>query len=163
MQKQLFFLISSYLIIYSFSAETDACKSHEDDTTCKADTTNNCEWTETTASCAAATCTGLEENPSKAIASCKWDITCQNAAACSTWSVSSEPTYANSGYYSSSAPTCSTVDCTSLQATEKACVASKGCTFTAAGGTCAKKGTTTSGDNSDNNSNSGFGLKTSLI
>ncbi len=46
MQKQLFFLISSYLIIYSFSAEKDACKSHEDNTTCKADTTNNCKWTE---------------------------------------------------------------------------------------------------------------------
>ena len=59
-------------------------------------------------------------------------------------------------------PTCSTVDCSSLQATAEACVASKGCTFTATDETCAKKGTTTSGDNSGNNSNSGFGLKTSL-
>ena len=58
---------------------------------------------------------------------------------------------------------------TSLQATVEACIKSKGCTFTAAGGTCAKKCTTTSGGNDDNggnnscnNSNSGFGLKTSL-
>ena len=46
MHKQLFFIISLCLIIYSFSAETDQCVAHEDDTTCKADTTNNCKWTE---------------------------------------------------------------------------------------------------------------------
>jgi hypothetical protein len=34
------------------------------------------------ASCSAVTYTGLEETPCKAIASCKWDTTCQNAAAC---------------------------------------------------------------------------------
>ena len=67
MHKQLFFLISSYLIIYSFSAETAPCTKKTDSTTYKADTTNNCEWTETKASSTAATYIGLEENPSKAI------------------------------------------------------------------------------------------------
>ena len=74
MQKQLFFLISSYLIIYSFSADTDVCTKYEDDTTRNEDTTNNCEWTETKASCAAATCTGLTSAATcVAFTSCEWD------------------------------------------------------------------------------------------
>ena len=84
MQKQLFFLISSYLIIYSFS-DTDACTTYEDDTTCNEDTTNNCEWTETKASCEAATCSGLTSATiCVAFASCEWDAsdsTCKSKKA----------------------------------------------------------------------------------
>ena len=161
MKKQFFFLISSYLIIYSFSADTDACASNTDSTKCKEDTTNNCEWTETKASCAAATCTGLTPQATcEAFASCEWDTnTCKSKKACSELGAATSPTCALSTYCTWNDPTCSAVDCTKLEATDAACVATKGCAFKAAGGTCAKKSTTTSGGN---DSSSTFGLKTSL-
>ena len=174
MHKQLFFIISLYLIIYSFSADTDPCTTKKDSETCKADTTNNCEWTATQASCAAATCTGLNEAACGEIKSCKWDSTnegsCGAAAACSTLNADSTPTCAASTYClwtpadGGTPASCTTVDCTKLDATADACLATKGCAFTAAGGSCAKKGTSggNGGDGSSSGSNSAFGLKTSL-
>ena len=159
MHKQLFFIISLYLIIYSFSADTDPCATKTDSETCKADTTNNCEWTEKKASCAAATCTGLDSTECGKIASCKYaDSTCSAAAACSTLNAGTSPTCESSTYctWTLATTTCAAVDCTKLEATEAACVATKGCAFTAAGGSCAKKST------SGGDGNSAFGLKTSL-
>ena len=169
MQKQLFFIISLYLITYSFSADTDPCTTKTDSETCKADTTNNCEWTEKKA-CAAANCTGLLETPCKGIKSCAWDAAdgCDDAAACSTLDDSGSPTCANSGYCVWTAATggaeasCDPVDCTKLDATDAACVGTKGCSLTTTG-SCAKKGSNTSGgDGGSNGSDSAFGLKTSL-
>ena len=169
MHKQLFFIISLYLIIYSFSAETDPCEEYEEESECNADTTNNCEWTATQASCAAATCTGLNQATCEGIASCKWDSSnggsCGAAAACSTLDDSSDPTCENSGYcvWTASPASCTAVDCTKLDATAEACLGAKGCAFTPAGGSCAKKGSNTSGgDGGSNGSNSASGLKTSL-
>ena len=166
MHKQLFFIISLYLIIYSFSADTDPCTTKTDSETCKADTTNNCEWTETKASCGAATCTGLNQTTCEGIKSCTWDNSCKSAAACSTLNAESSPTCANSGYceWTASPASCTTVDCTKLAATTEACVATKGCSLTPAGGSCAKKGTSggDGGDGGSNGSNSASGLKTSL-
>ena len=169
MHKQLFFLISSNLIIYSFSAETAPCTKKTDRTTCKADTTNNCEWTATQASCAAATCTGLEENPCKAIKSCAWDSnndgSCEDAEECEELTDQTTPKCEDSGYCVWTAAvgqtpgSCAAVDCTTLTATADACTAAKGCAFTAAGGSCAKKGTS-GGDGGS--TGSAFGLKTSL-
>ena len=167
MQKQLFFIISLYLITYSFSADADPCATNKDSETCKADTTNNCEWTEKKASCAAATCTGLLENPCKAIASCAWDTSCKSAKACSELDDNSDPTCANSGYcvwtaaVDQTPASCDPVDCTKLDATEAACLGTKGCAFTPAGGSCAKKGSNTSGGDGGS-TGSAFGLKTSL-
>ena len=166
MQKQLFFIISLYLITYSFSADTDPCVAHEDDTTCKADTTNNCEWTEKKASCAAATCTGLDSTECAKIASCKYaSETCSAAAACTSLGANSDPTCEASTYcvWTLANTTCAGIDCTKLEATNAACTAAKGCAFTAAGGSCAKKGSNTSGgDGGSTGSDSAFGLKTSL-
>ena len=162
MHKQLFFIISLYLITYSFSADTDPCTTKKDSETCKADTTNNCEWTATQASCAAATCTGLNQATCEGIASCKWDSSnggsCGAAAACSTLNAGTTPSCAASTYcvWTTS---CAAVDCTTLTATADACTAAKGCAFTAAGGSCAKKGTS-GGDGGS--TGSAFGLKTSL-
>ncbi len=164
MHKQLFFIISLYLIIYSFSAETDPCTTKKDSATCNADTTNNCEWTATQASCAAATCTGLNQKTCEGIKSCTWDSSCKSAAACSTLSDSSNPTCEASTYcvWTAGSPgSCAAVDCTKLTASAEACVATKGCAFTAAGGSCAKKGSNTSGGDGGSTC-SAFGLKTSL-
>ena len=130
MQKQLFFLISSYLIIYSFSADTDACTTYEDDTTCNEETINNCEWTETKISCAAATYTHLSSAATcVAFASCEWDAsdsTCKSKKACSILTASTEPTCADSTYctWTSAFSTCSTIDCTKLEASEAVCLGS---------------------------------------
>ena len=130
MQKQLFFLILSYLIIYSFSAETDPCTTNENSTSCNGDTTNNCEWTETKASGAAATCTGLTSAATcVAFASCEWDAsdsTCKSKKACSILTASTEPTCADSTYctWTSAFSTCSTIDCTKLEASEAVCLGS---------------------------------------
>ena len=169
MQKQLFFIISLYLITYSFSADTDPCVAHEDDTTCKADTTNNCEWTATQASCAAATCTGLNQTECAKIASCKYATeTCSAADACSTFTnISSTACGATGATYcvwtDGQTGSCDPVGCTTLTANADACTAAKGCAFTPAGGSCAKKGSNASGgDGGSTGSDSAFGLKTSL-
>ena len=171
MQKQLFFIISLYLITYSFSADADPCATNKDSETCKADTTNNCEWTATQASCAAATCTGLEENPCKAIKSCAWDSnndgSCEDAEECEKLTDKTTTTCENSGYcvwtaaVDQTPASCDPVDCTKLDATEAACLGTKGCAFTPAGGSCAKKGSNTSGGDGGS-TGSAFGLKTSL-
>ena len=167
MHKQLFFIISLYLITYSFSADTDPCATKTDSETCKADTTNNCEWTATQASCAAATCTGLDETACGKIASCKWDSSnggsCGAAAACSTLDNTNSPTCSTSTYcvWTASPGSCAAVGCTTLTATAEACTGAKGCTFTPAGGSCAKKGSNTSGGDGGS-TGSAFGLKTSL-
>ena len=183
MHKQLFFIISLYLITYSFSADTDPCAGKTDSATCKADTTNNCEWTETkAASCAAATCTGLDSTACGKIKSCKYaESTCSAAAACTGLNALSEPTCADSTYcvWTAENTTCAAVDCTKLDATEAACLGTKGCSLTPASGSCAKKGSNTSGGNGGSNTSGGdggsntsggdggstgsaFGLKTSL-
>ena len=165
MHKQLFFIISLYLIIYSFSADTDPCATKTDSETCKADTTNNCEWTATQASCAAATCTGLNETACGEIKSCKWDSTnggsCGAATPCSNFTNLTDPTCGAAAtaycvWTDGNPGTCTTVDCTKLAVTTEACVATKGCSLTPAGGSCAKKGT------SGGSTGSAFGLKTSL-
>ena len=167
MHKQLFFIISLYLITYSFSADTDPCTTKKDSETCKADTTNNCEWKETKA-CAAATCTGLLENPCKAIASCAWDSTgdgaCEDAEECEELTDQTTPTCAASTYCVWTAAvgqtpgSCAAIDCTTLDATDAACTAAKGCSLTTTG-SCAKK-STSGGDGGS--TGSAFGLKTSL-
>ena len=165
MQKQLFFIISLYLITYSFSADTDPCVAHEDDSTCKADTTNNCEWTEKKASCAAATCTGLLQTPCEAIASCTWDSSCKSAKACSELDDTNSPRCSSRTdcVWTAENTTCAAVGCTTLTASADACTGAKGCAFTPAGGSCAKKGSNNSGgDGGSTGSDSAFGLKTSL-
>ena len=170
MQKQLFFIISLYLITYSFSADTDPCTTKKDSETCKADTTNNCEWKETKA-CAAATCTGLLQTPCEGIKSCAWDSSsggsCGDAdAACEDLTDSSTPKCGETTYCVWTAATggaqasCDPVDCTKLDATDAACVGTKGCALTTTG-SCAKK-STSGGDGGSNGSDSAFGLKTSL-
>ena len=168
MQKQLFFIISLYLITYSFSADTDPCVEHEEESECNEDTTNNCEWTDTK-ECAAATCTGLLENPCKAIASCAWDSSggsCGDTTdACTGLTASSTPKCADATYcvWTAGNTTCAAVDCTKLDGTEAACTGAKGCSLTVTGGTCAKKSSNTSGGNGGSTgSDSAFGLKTSL-
>ena len=165
MQKQLFFIISLYLITYSFSADTDPCTTKTDSETCKADTTNNCEWTDTK-ECEAATCADLEETPCKGIKSCKWDATdgCVDAdAECKDLTDSSNPKCGETTYcvWTAGNTTCAAVDCTKLDATDAACTGAKGCSLTVTGGTCAKK-STSGGDGGSNGSDSAFGLKTSL-
>ena len=167
MHKQLFFIISLYLIIYSFSADTDPCTTKTDSSTCKADTTNNCEWTDTK-ECAAATCAGLDETACGGIKSCTYSGgSCGAATACTQLTAESTPTCAASTYCVWTAAvgqtpgSCAAVDCTELDATEAACTGAKGCSLTVTGGTCAKK--STSGSNGGNTgSDSAFGLKTSL-
>ena len=167
MQKQLFFIISLCLIIYSFSADTDPCVAHEDDTTCKADTTNNCEWTATKASCGAATCTGLNQTACEGIKSCKYAAsTCGAADACSEFTNVTDTVCGTGATYcvwtdGNPSGTCAAVDCTKLDATDAACTGAKGCAFTPAGGSCAKKGSNTSGGDGGS-TGSAFGLKTSL-
>ena len=168
MQKQLFFIISLYLITYSFSADTDPCVNNTDSTKCNADTTNNCEWKETKA-CAAATCTGLNETACGEIKSCKYaGTTCGAADACSGFTnVSSTKCGADATYCvwtdGEIAGTCAAVDCTTLDGTDAACTGAKGCSLTVTGGTCAKKSSNTSGGNGGSTgSDSAFGLKTSL-
>ena len=166
MQKQLFFIISLYLITYSFSADADPCATNKDSETCKADTTNNCEWKETKA-CAAATCAGLDETACGGIKSCKYaDSSCGAADACSGFTnVSSTKCGADATYcvWTDGNPdgTCAAVDCSTVTATTEACTGAKGCAFTAAGGTCAKKGSNTSGGDGGS-TGSAFGLKTSI-
>lgn len=165
MHKQLFFIISLYLIIYSFSADTDPCATNQDSSTCKADTTNNCEWKETKA-CAAATCTGLNQTACGEIKSCKYaDSSCGAADACSGFTnVSSTKCGADATYcvWTDGNPdgTCAAVDCTKLDGTDAACTAAKGCSLTTTG-SCAKKGSNTSGGDGGS-TGSAFGLKTSL-
>jgi hypothetical protein len=171
MHKQLFFIILLYLIIYSFSAETDPCEEHEEESECNEDTTNNCEWTDTK-ECEAATCTGLKETPCKAIASCKWDSTngCGDTTdACTGLTAATSPTCAASTYcvwtaaVDNTPASCAAVDCTKLDGTDAACTGAKGCSLTVTGGTCAKKSSNNSGGNGGSTgSDSAFGLKTSL-